>query len=35
VLGLLDMSWTAGGDGMGDRVVMWMPGVDGDSVRLL
>ena len=35
VLGLLDRSWTAGGDGVGDRVMMLTPGVDGDSVRLL
>ena len=32
---LLDMLWTAGGDGEGDKVMMCTPGVDGDSVMLL
>ena len=35
VLGLLERSWTAGGDVVGDTVMMLIPGVDGDSVRLL
>ena len=34
VLGLLDISWTAGGGGEGERVMISIPGVDGDRDRL-